>query len=198
MTVPSYEAGRRIVVGVDGSPGSKTALRWAMTQARLIEATVEAVVAWQDPVMYGAASLGYAPAVLDGDSTATIMAKVLDDTIAEVTATLDQPVVVRPQIRQGHPAQVLLHASVGAELLVVGSRGHSTFAGILLGSVSQHCVQHAQCAVVVVPSDDQTREITGAAHDQPTVSAVVKKALVTGDPGEGAAEIKTSGRLHRD
>ncbi|MEV0561406.1 universal stress protein [Dactylosporangium sp. NPDC049742] len=53
---------------------------------------------------------------------------------------------------QGHPAKVLLDAANGAELLVVGSRGHGTFTGILLGSVSQHCVQHAPCPVVVVPS----------------------------------------------
>jgi nucleotide-binding universal stress UspA family protein len=57
------------------------------------------------------------------------MAKVLDETIAEA----------------------LLHAAAGAGLLVVGSRRHGTFAGIMLGSVSQHCVQHAPCPVVVVP-----------------------------------------------
>jgi nucleotide-binding universal stress UspA family protein len=52
---------------------------------------------------------------------------------------------------EGHPAQVPLRAAGGAQLLVVGSRGHGTFAGIMLGSVSQHCVQHAPCPVVVVP-----------------------------------------------
>jgi nucleotide-binding universal stress UspA family protein len=52
---------------------------------------------------------------------------------------------------EGHPAETLLHAATGAELLVVGSRGHGTFAGILLGSVSHYCVQHAPCPVVVVP-----------------------------------------------
>jgi nucleotide-binding universal stress UspA family protein len=57
-------------------------------------------------------------------------------------------------VAPGHPAKVLLDAANGAELLVVGSRGHGTFAGILLGSVSQHCVQHAPCPVVVVPSRD--------------------------------------------
>jgi nucleotide-binding universal stress UspA family protein len=101
--------------------------------------------------MYGG-TLGYAPLTTDVESTATLMAKVLDDTVADVTAQLEQAVAVLPRVLQGHPAQVLLAASWGAELLVLGSRGHGSFAGILLGSVSQHCVQHAPCAVVVVPT----------------------------------------------
>jgi nucleotide-binding universal stress UspA family protein len=82
---------------------------------------------------------------------AAIMGKVLDDTIAEVAAQLERPVTVLARVVEGHPTQVLLDAATGAELLVVGSRGHSTFAGLLLGSVSQHCVQHTPCPVVVVP-----------------------------------------------
>jgi hypothetical protein len=65
---------RRIVVGVDGSECSKAALRWALTQARLIDATVEAVNAWQDPVMLGY-SYGWAPAMFEGDSIPTITEK---------------------------------------------------------------------------------------------------------------------------
>jgi nucleotide-binding universal stress UspA family protein len=51
---------------------------------------------------------------------------------------------------QGHPAQVLLDASAGAELLVIGSRGHGGFVGAMLGSVGQHCVHHATCPVVII------------------------------------------------
>ncbi|MDT5037390.1 MAG: hypothetical protein QOE03_2575 [Micromonosporaceae bacterium] len=141
---------RRIVVGVDGSEGCKTALKWAMNQARLIDATVEAVTTWQDPMMSGY-SYGWTPTVYEGDGLATIMAKVLDDTIAAVSGQLERPVTVLPRVVEGHPAQVLLDTASGAQLLVVGSRGHSTFVGIMLGSVSQHCVQHAPCPVVVVP-----------------------------------------------
>jgi nucleotide-binding universal stress UspA family protein len=140
----------RIVVGVDGSEGSKTALTWAMTQARLSGATVEAVTTWQDPAMYGF-SYGWALVAYEGDSIATIMTKVLDEAITEVSGQLDRPVTVLPRVIEGHPAQVLLDAADGAQMLVVGSRGHGTFAGIMLGSVSQHCVQHAPCPVVVVP-----------------------------------------------
>jgi nucleotide-binding universal stress UspA family protein len=140
----------RIVVGVDGSDGSRTALTWAMAQARLTGATVEAVMTWQDQVMYGM-TYGWAPLPLEGDSVATIMAKALDETIAEVSAGLPHPVTVLPRVVEGNPAQVLLATAAGADMLVVGSRGHSTFVGIVLGSVSQHCVQHAPCPVVVVP-----------------------------------------------
>lgn len=140
----------RIVVGVDGSEGSKTALTWAMTQARLTGATIEAITTWQDPATYGY-SYGWAPTLDQGDSIATIMTKVLGDAIAEVSANLDTPVTVLPRVVNGHPAQVLVDAAAGAQMLVVGSRGHGTFAGIMLGSVSQHCVQHPPCPVVVVP-----------------------------------------------
>jgi nucleotide-binding universal stress UspA family protein len=65
----------------------------------------------------------------------------------------DKPVAIRATVVRGHPAQVLLETATGAYILVVGSRGHGTFAGMLLGSVSQHCVQHAGCPVLVVPQD---------------------------------------------
>ena len=143
---------RRIVVGVDGSAHSKTALRWAITQARLIDATVEAVSSWQDPALIGY-SYGGAPVRYEGDSMATITEKVLAETVADVAGQQDTPVEIRTRVVQGHPVQVLLEAAIGARMLVLGSRGHGTFAGMLLGSVSQHCVQHAPCPVVVVPQD---------------------------------------------
>jgi nucleotide-binding universal stress UspA family protein len=141
----------RIVVGIDGSPGSKTALQWAMTQAKLVGARVEAVASWQDPAMNGY-SLGWAPEPYDGESLARLTQKTLDGTIDDVLSGLDRPVEVSTRVVEGHPAQVLPDVAVGAQMLVVGTRGHGTFAGILLGSVSQHCVQHAPCPVVVVPA----------------------------------------------
>lgn len=71
------------------------------------------------------------------------------------------PVPVLTRVLHGHPAQVLLDAAGGTQLLVVGSRGHGAFAGMLLGSVSQHCVQHASCPVVVVPPAQQIHEQAG-------------------------------------
>jgi len=119
-----------------------------MTQARLSDATVEAIHAWHAPGTSGA-GYGWATAATVGDNNDAYAAKILDETIAEVAAQLDRPVTVLATAIPGHPVQVLLNAAAGATLLVVGSRGRNGFTGMLLGSVSQHCVQNAPCSVVV-------------------------------------------------
>jgi nucleotide-binding universal stress UspA family protein len=132
----------RIIAGVDGSGSSVQALRWAARQARLTGAELHVIGVWN-----WAATFGYVPT---GDfdweqETGTV----LDDAIKNAVDSADA-VRVHKHIRQGHPAEVLLDASEGAELLVVGSRGHGGFTGMMLGSVSQHVVTHARCPVVVV------------------------------------------------
>jgi nucleotide-binding universal stress UspA family protein len=69
--------------------------------------------------------------------------------IADVSSP-DEQVTIRPKVVEGIAAQMLLDASAGADLLVVGSRGHGGFVEALLGSVGQHCVHHAKCPVVVI------------------------------------------------
>jgi nucleotide-binding universal stress UspA family protein len=91
--------------------------------------------------------------VYEGDSIATVTEKVLAESVADVVGQQEGSVAIRTTVVRGHPAQVLLETATGAYLLVVGSRGHGTFAGMLLGSVSQHCVQHAPCPVLVVPQE---------------------------------------------
>jgi len=140
-------------VGVDGSPCSEKALRWAIVQAQLIGARVEAVATWQDPVASGYYSFGFSPVVTADEDWASLTAKCLQESVSRAMDDLHPHVDVETQVVQGHPAQALLDEAAGAELLVVGSRGHGTLAGVLLGSVSQHCVQHAPCPVVVVPAD---------------------------------------------
>jgi nucleotide-binding universal stress UspA family protein len=140
------EAGRRIVVGVDGSAPSRAALAWAARQARLTGATVEAIIAWQYPATYGY-TMPAAPEI--NYNYEEIAAKVIADTIAEVCGR-GEPVTIISRVVEGNAAQVLLDASAGAELLVVGSRGHGGFLEALLGSVGQHCVHHATCPVVVI------------------------------------------------
>ena len=141
---------RRIVVGVDGSPHSKAALRWAITQARLIDAIVEAVG-------LAAPALAYSPTARHPSgmrATASPRSpRRSSPRRYDVAGQHDKAVEIRTRVVQGHPVQVLLEAATGAQLLVLGSRGHGTFAGLLLGSVSQHCVQHAPCPVLVVPQD---------------------------------------------
>lgn len=137
---------RRIVVGIDGSEPSKAALRWAARQAALVGGVVEALIAWEYPSFYG-----WAPAGFDfGDNAGAVLTQAIDEALGP-----DRRVEVRPVVVCGNPAAVLLDASRGAELLVVGSRGHGGFTEALLGSVGQHLVQHAGCPVVVIrgPAD---------------------------------------------
>jgi nucleotide-binding universal stress UspA family protein len=155
MSDQTHSEDRYIVVGVDSSYGSKVALGWALAQARLTGAAVEAVAAWQQPATYEY-SCGAVPFPSPGDSIAASAEKVLTETVAEVVGTGGKPVDVRVKVAHGPTAQILLEAAAGAELLVVGSRGHGAFAGMLLGSVSQHCTHHAPCPVIVVP-DDRSR-----------------------------------------
>ena len=145
MTTQSTgEHEHRIVVGVDGSGPSKAALAWAVRQATLTGATVEAVIGWEVPANFGS-PVPVAP-VPGFDELAR---EVVTLAIADVSSPGEQ-VTIRPKVVEGNAAQVLLDASAGAELLVVGSRGHGGFVGALLGSVSQHCVHHAACPVVVI------------------------------------------------
>jgi nucleotide-binding universal stress UspA family protein len=134
----------RIVVGVDGSPASQGALEWAVGQGALTGAVVEAVTAWHFPATYG----GY-PIVAQTDWQSN--AQTIQDIAVKEALGHEATSLVR-RVAQGHPVSVLLDAAAGADLLVVGSRGHGGFTGMLLGSVSEHVVAHAPCAVVVVKS----------------------------------------------
>jgi nucleotide-binding universal stress UspA family protein len=147
MTAQKNPSRPRIVVGIDGSESSASALRWAIRQAELTGAAVDAVIAWHYPDMAASAM------VVGGMVSAYDFREIAEKIVADAVSTTLDPagdVPVRARIAQGHAAQVLLDASVDASLLVVGSRGHGGFAEALLGSVSQHCVQHALCPVVVV------------------------------------------------
>ena len=137
----------RIVAGVDGSPSSLMALHWAVSQARRTGGTVDAVIAWQFPA---SGNFGWAPVSAIDDLDFESVAK---HTLEEAIGSLGDEaagVAVRPVVVPGLAAQVLLDAAAGADLLVVGSRGHGGFAEALLGSVSQHLVHHAACPVVVM------------------------------------------------
>jgi nucleotide-binding universal stress UspA family protein len=139
--------GRPIVVGVDGSPSSKAALTWAVRQAELTGSTVEAVIAWHYPLAF--AGMPYAPVSMPDADFVGIAAKALENAIRE-TVDPEGPVKVSATVREGDAALVLLEIAKDADLLVVGSRGHGGFMEALLGSVSQHCVHHALCPVVII------------------------------------------------
>ncbi len=133
----------RIVVGVDGFESSEAALRWAIHQAKLTGAVVEAVTAWHVPAGTGLVPIADMPDYQDDART------VLAEAITEVCTT-DPEVEVRPHVVAGRAGQVLVDAADGADLLVVGCRGHGGLAEALLGSVGQFCVHHAPCPVVIM------------------------------------------------
>ena len=133
----------RIVVGVDGFEPSMAALRWAIHQARLTGAVVEAVTAWHIPV-----GTGWLPATDTPDYQEDAF-DVLIEAIAQMYA-IDPDVEVCPRVTEGPAGPVLVGAAEGADLLVVGCRGHSGLTATVLGSVSQYCVHHAPCPVVIV------------------------------------------------
>jgi nucleotide-binding universal stress UspA family protein len=144
MAVRADSSQRRIVVGVDGSGPSGAALAWAAGQARLTGAVVDAVIAWEFPLTF---RTPFPPAAMTDFKK--LAGRVLADAIANVADSAGD-VDIRPRVVEGNAAEALLDAGAGAELLVVGSRGHGGFAGALLGSVSQHCVHHATCPVVII------------------------------------------------
>jgi nucleotide-binding universal stress UspA family protein len=135
--------GSRIVVGFDGSPSSEQALRWAAEQARLTGQELHAVITWDFPVTYGALPIP------DGVDRAEESRAILEKTVANALPEVEARQVVQ-HVVHGAPARALLDVTEGADLLVVGCRGHGGFAGLLLGSVSQHVVTHASCPVLVV------------------------------------------------
>jgi nucleotide-binding universal stress UspA family protein len=143
MTTQQSAPRRNIVVGVDGSPSSLDALRWAACMAVPLNAEIDAVTSWDYPASYGVGG-GALPEWDPADDAANILGDALTAAFAG-----HKPAGIRALVRQGHPAQVLSDASNGAEMLVVGSRGHGGFAGLLLGSVSTYCTAHAPCPVLV-------------------------------------------------
>jgi nucleotide-binding universal stress UspA family protein len=136
-----------VVVGVDGSEASVAALAWAAHYASASGARVRALLAWHYPGAVGGPPVEKAPDSVR-DQTEKQEQVTLDTAVAK--AIPGQAAEVETSIGYGHPAQVLIDASKEADLLVVGSRGHRAFTGMLLGSVSLHCVTGAACPVVVV------------------------------------------------
>jgi nucleotide-binding universal stress UspA family protein len=135
-----------ILVGVDGSESSIDALHWASNQAKLTGASLRVVTTWHYPV-----SLGWAPAWPDDWNPEAEAKTALGELVKRELGTHDG-IEVAEQIIEGHPAEVLvaLTEKEKPDLLVVGSRGHGAFSGIVLGSVSEYCAEHASCPVVVV------------------------------------------------
>lgn len=147
MAATDSPTDNRIVVGVDGSDSSRTALRWALEFGERSHIPVVAMTVWRYPAdfPYGMTPPS-SPEVWHPDADA---ARVLDDTIRAVTGEHRSPALLAVTC-EGHPAEVLVRESASAQLLVVGSRGHGRLTGRLLGSVGASCAEHAHCPVAII------------------------------------------------
>ena len=130
-----------VVVGIDGSAGSDAALQWAEAYAHATGASIELLVAWHWPTSYGV------PLAWDGFDPAEDARVLADKAAANVGLPNDR---VTTAVAAGAAGDCLVKAAAGADLLVVGSRGHGGLSAALLGSVSTYCAQHAPCPVVIV------------------------------------------------
>jgi nucleotide-binding universal stress UspA family protein len=137
----------RIVVGVDGSTSSVLALKWAANYAAAVGATIEAVSAWHTADEWGFG--GLLPFDWDPEKVAS---EILEAAIVKAYND-ERPANLITSVREGRASQVLLDAGKGADMIVVGSRGHGGFVGMLLGSVSAALAEHSSCPVLVVHGD---------------------------------------------
>ena len=145
-----------IVVGIDDSPSSEHALRWAVEEARIRGTTLRVLSAWEFP--FAPTPAPDADAVSGGHAddlvsrAPSLEQTALDELAAAVTNAGGDPhsAAVSMRVVHGSPVRVLLDAAKDADLLVVGSRGRGGFSGLLLGSVSRECARRATCPVVVV------------------------------------------------
>lgn len=192
----------RIVVGIDGSPGSLVALRWAGVVAARLGLPLLAVEAWQYPPSAGTPfGTSHLPGTWRTDQEIEARLRTLVD--RELATVRDVEVTVQA----GHgpaTAALLAAAEQDTELLVVGSRGLGGFAGLLLGSVSRQLIEHAPCPVTVLPtptdigapdtaSDASDDEGTRAALGDPAATGVgdlpsAPRAILVGTDGSEHAE----------
>lgn len=135
------EHGENVVVGIDGSECSLRALAWADRYAASTGADLTLVTAWHWPMSYGV------PLAYEGFDPAEDARKMVEAAAADVRLPVER---VTTLVEQGPAGNVLTDASRDAALLVVGTRGHGTLAGALLGSTSTFCTHHGHCPVVVV------------------------------------------------
>ena len=138
---------KTIVVGVDGSPPSRTALTWAAAEAADHRSELVVVSVWERTLLppMGSGGVPQSPVPDPRERATEDLLTVIKEELGE-----DPPVVVQPRVTEGHAAHVLIEQSADADLLVVGTRGYGGFRGLVLGSVSQHVAAYAKCPVAVI------------------------------------------------
>lgn len=138
---------KTVMVGVDGSPSSHKALQWAASEAADHRAELVVVNVWEHSLVVPGGGPSVSEHELPDPNHHTA-----EDLLTQIKGVLgeDPQVRVQPVVKQGNPAKVLIEQSEDAQLLVVGTRGHGGFRGLVLGSVSQHVAAYAHCPVTVV------------------------------------------------
>lgn len=139
-----------IVVGVDGTPASKAALKFAIGEAAARGSAVEVVTAWR---WYGPREALAGPAT--PREALESAQSIQDEAVAQVLRAVPGSPIVSRQVVQGDPAEVLLRAGRGADYLVLGTEHKGILKRAVLGSVSETCVRRATCPVVVVRATDE-------------------------------------------
>ncbi len=140
-----------IVVGVDGSDPSQAALRWAATEAHRRGVGLQVVTCWSYPMLpWGP----YQPPLSSQDFEAEAR-EVAETVVDKVLGAERDGLDVQVTVLQGAASLRLLEFDRSADMIVVGSRGRGGFAGLLLGSVSQHLAEHARCPVVIIRPHDE-------------------------------------------
>jgi nucleotide-binding universal stress UspA family protein len=134
-----------IVCGIDGSPASQRALEWALAEARYRGCRLRAVTVWDWDGVEGMVAVGSAE---EARSQAEIVQR--RSLLAALEGIEDAPEMERRLVR-GRASEALTTAALDAELLVLGSRGHTGVHDVLVGSTSQRAIRHASCPVVVLP-----------------------------------------------
>lgn len=136
----------RVVVGVDGSEGARRALRWAVREAAARAGGVQAVISWQWD------GFDLPPhAATHPDQERDRAQRILTQEIEGLAAFEREGMTIATEVVEGRPADVLTAAARDADLLVLGSHGHSRVRHTVLGSVSEECIRQATCPVVVLP-----------------------------------------------
>ena len=150
ITTSTHQA----VVGYDGSANSTAALAWAMNHvSRLGGGTIKVVMSWNyAPTAVSGYGIGGSLPPAESMQEATVQA--LSEALAGVTPPAG--VVLEQVAAEGSAASVLLEEAKGAEIIVVGKRGHGGFLGLLMGSIANQVANHASCPVVIVPSEPES------------------------------------------
>ena len=143
----------RIIVGIDGSAHSQRALEWAVHEAALRQVPLSVIAVYRTVVAYWGGAVVFPEDHAIADKTRAVTQEATEKALALAGDT--RPLNVTVEVVSGIPAEELINASKGADLIVVGSRGTGGFARLLLGSVGTQVAHHAHCPIVVIPAEDR-------------------------------------------